>query len=51
MTQAAATPEPSTLAMMMLGFAGLGYVGYRKRKQAYQPRLAAMGEDGGLSRL
>lgn len=25
-------PEPSTWAMMMLGFAGLGYMTYRKRK-------------------
>jgi probable HAF family extracellular repeat protein len=27
-------PEPSTWAMMLLGFAGLGYVGYRKARQA-----------------
>ena len=26
-----AVPEPSTWAMMLLGFAGLGYVGYRQR--------------------
>jgi hypothetical protein len=26
--------EPSTWAMMMLGFAGLGYAGYRKAKDA-----------------
>ena len=25
-------PEASTWAMMLLGFAGLGYVGYRSRK-------------------
>ena len=25
------TPEPSTWAMMLLGFAGLGYAGYRRR--------------------
>jgi hypothetical protein len=24
------TPEPSTWAMMLLGFAGLGFVGYRR---------------------
>ena len=29
-----AIPEPSTRAMMLLGFAGFGYVGYRKAKQA-----------------
>jgi hypothetical protein len=27
-------PEPSTWAMMMLGFAGLGYAGYRGRRSA-----------------
>jgi hypothetical protein len=26
------TPEPSTWAMMILGFIGLGYAGYRKTK-------------------
>jgi hypothetical protein len=26
------TPEPSTWAMMMLGFAGLGYIAYRRKK-------------------
>jgi PEP-CTERM motif len=26
-----ATPEPSTWAMMLLGFGGLGYAGYRRR--------------------
>jgi hypothetical protein len=28
------TPEPSTWAMMLLGFAGLGFLGYRKAKRA-----------------
>jgi hypothetical protein len=28
-----AVPEPSTWAMMLLGFAGLGYAGYRKARQ------------------
>jgi hypothetical protein len=27
-------PEPSTWAMMLLGFAGLGFAGYRARKQS-----------------
>ena len=30
----AAVPEPSTWAMMILGFAGIGYVTYRRRKTA-----------------
>jgi hypothetical protein len=30
----ASTPEPSTWAMMMLGFAGLGFAGYRKAREA-----------------
>ena len=33
----AAVPEPSTWAMMLLGFAGLSFAGYRK---ARQPRAA-----------
>jgi hypothetical protein len=32
-------PEPSTWAMMVLGFAGMGFVAYRKAKRA--PALAA----------
>ena len=31
-------PEPSTWAMMLLGFAGLGFLGYRK---AFNRTLAA----------
>jgi hypothetical protein len=30
----AAVPEPSTWAMMILGFAGVGYVAYRRRNQS-----------------
>ena len=30
---AAAVPEPSTWAMMLLGFAGLGFAGYRQTKR------------------
>jgi hypothetical protein len=29
-----AVPEPATWAMMILGFAGVGYMNYRRRKQA-----------------
>jgi hypothetical protein len=29
-----AVPEPSTWAMMILGFAGVGYMAYRRRKTA-----------------
>jgi hypothetical protein len=29
-----AAPEPSTWAMMVLGFAGLGFAGYRKSRKA-----------------
>jgi hypothetical protein len=28
-----AVPEPSTWAMMILGFAGVGYLAYRRRNQ------------------
>ena len=30
---AAAVPEPSTWAMMILGFAGVGFMAYRRKKQ------------------
>ena len=33
---AEAVPEPSTWAMMLLGFAGLGFVGYRRGGQLRQ---------------
>jgi hypothetical protein len=32
--QVAAVPEPSTWAMMILGFAGVGFIAYRRRKVA-----------------
>ena len=32
-TTASAAPEPSTWAMMLLGFAGLGFAGYRQRQK------------------
>ena len=31
---ALSTPEPSTWAMMLIGFAGLGYAGYRRARLA-----------------
>ena len=37
LSQTANVPEPSTWAMMLLGFAGLGYAGYRKTRE---PRTA-----------
>ena len=33
-TSVPGTPEPSTWAMMLLGFAGLGFMGWRSRKTA-----------------
>jgi hypothetical protein len=30
---AATVPEPSTWAMLLIGFAGIGFAGYRKRRQ------------------
>jgi hypothetical protein len=35
-----AVPEPSTWAMMMLGFAGVGFMAYRRRNQGSTFRLA-----------
>ena len=35
-TISAAVPEPSTWAMMILGFAGIGAMTYRRRKQTLQ---------------
>ena len=35
-----AAPEPSTWAMMLLGFAGLGFAGYRKAKGRIAPSVA-----------
>ena len=37
-TFAAAAPEPSTWAMMLMGFAGLGYAGFRRTRKT--PRFA-----------
>jgi len=36
----AAVPEPSTWAMMILGFTGVGYMTYRRRNQSAAFRLA-----------
>jgi len=38
--QVAAVPEPSTWAMMILGFAGLGFMAYRRRDQRIALREA-----------
>ena len=32
-TAVAAVPEPSTWAMMIFGFAGLGFMGYRRKSK------------------
>jgi hypothetical protein len=32
-----AVPEPSTWAMLLLGFVGLGYAGFRRSKGEFQP--------------
>nr|WP_213290554.1 PEP-CTERM sorting domain-containing protein [Bradyrhizobium sp. sGM-13] len=37
-----AVPEPSTWAMMMLGFAGFGHMAYRRRRMAVPAVLAAI---------
>jgi hypothetical protein len=36
----AAVPEPSTWAMMILGFAGIGFMAYRRRNQTVSLRAA-----------
>jgi hypothetical protein len=36
----AAIPEPSTWAMMILGFFGVGFMAYRRKGQGHQLRLA-----------
>jgi hypothetical protein len=35
-----AVPEPSTWAMMILGFAGVGFMAYRRRNEAAAPSVA-----------
>jgi hypothetical protein len=39
-SSAGAVPEPSTWATMMLGFAGLGYIGYRRKAKVSIASLA-----------
>ena len=39
-TVASAVPEPSTWAMMILGFFGVGFMAYRRRNQSLSLRLA-----------
>lgn len=36
-----AVPEPSTWAMMVLGFCGLGFMAYRRRDRTHAARMAA----------
>jgi hypothetical protein len=33
--EVSAVPEPSTWAMMILGFFGIGFMAYRKRKNGF----------------
>lgn len=40
LTISGAVPEPSTWAMMILGFAGVGFMAYRRRNQATALRAA-----------
>jgi PEP-CTERM motif len=37
---ASAVPEPSTWAMMQLGFCGLGFLAYRRRNRSHALRMA-----------
>ena len=39
-TQTSGVPEPSTWAMMLIGFAGLGYAAFHRRKVS-TPRVLA----------
>jgi PEP-CTERM motif-containing protein len=41
-------PEPSTWAMMLLGFAGLGYAAVRRRVKSVDRRRAPSGEMGAI---
>jgi PEP-CTERM motif len=40
LTAVDAVPEPSTWAMMILTFAGIGFMGYRRRKGTMAPAAA-----------
>jgi hypothetical protein len=40
MTAISAVPEPSTWAMMILGFAGVGFMAYRRRSKTVMLRMA-----------
>jgi hypothetical protein len=41
-------PEPSTWAMMLLGFAGLGFAGYRKSRRTCGPHLRGQSASASL---
>jgi PEP-CTERM motif len=43
------TPEPSTWVMMLVGFAGLGYVGHRRARQPLRRATAGVGRTGDKS--
>jgi hypothetical protein len=40
LTISSAVPEPSTWAMMILGFCGLGFMAYRRKQNGPSLRLA-----------
>ena len=44
MIEVAAVPEPSTWAMMILGFAGVGFIAYRRSRKDNGLALATVTE-------
>jgi hypothetical protein len=41
-TIAPAVPEPATWAMLLMGFAGIGFLGYQRRKNAIAARTGML---------